>query len=87
MPPIDADAALMAAEGADPLGDPLAGQREEQQREGGADGERDRQRDGVSPMDPVAPATTIAASTGPAHGTYSTPSARPRPKPLLPWLN
>ena len=39
------------------------------------------------PMVPVAPATTIAASTGPAHGTYSTPSARPSPKPLLPEPN
>ena len=47
MPPINANAALVAAEGADPLGDPLTGQREEQQREGGADRERDRQRDGV----------------------------------------
>ena len=37
----------MAAEGADPFGDPLAGQREEQQRQGGADRERERQRDGV----------------------------------------
>ena len=35
------------------------------------------------PICAVAPATTIAASTGPAHGTYSTPSARPRPKPLV----
>ena len=35
-------------------------------------------------MDPVPPATTIAASTGPAHGTYSAPSVRPSPKPLLP---
>ena len=38
-----------------------------------------------SPIVPVAPAMTMAASTGPAHGTYSTPSARPSPKPLLPW--
>ena len=38
------------------------------------------------PMDPVAPATTIAARTGPAQGTYSTPSASPSPKPLLPSL-
>ena len=43
----DANATLMAAERADPFGDPLTGQREEQQRKGGADGERDRQRDGV----------------------------------------
>ena len=39
----------MAAEGADPLGDALTGQREEQQRQGGADRERDRQRDGAQP--------------------------------------
>ena len=77
----------MAAKRADPFGDPLTGQCEEQQRQGGADGERDRQRDGVERRwMPVAPATTIAASTGPAQGTYSTPSARPSPKPLLPSL-
>ena len=38
------------------------------------------------PIEPVAPATTMAASTGPAQGTYSTPSASPNPKPLLPSL-
>ena len=38
-------------------------------------------------MVPVAPAMTMAASTGPAHGTYSTPSASPSPKPLLPEPN
>ncbi len=43
----DANAALMAAECADPFGNPLACQREEQQGQGGADGERERQRDGV----------------------------------------
>ena len=37
-------------------------------------------------MDPVAPASTMAASTGPAHGTNSTPRARPRPNPLRPSL-
>ena len=42
-----ADPTLVAAECADPLGDPLAGQREEQQRQGGTDRERQRQRDGV----------------------------------------
>src|ERR1700689_2678903 len=40
-----------------------------------------------NPIEPVAPARTIAASTGPAHGTYSTPSASPSPKPLLPEPN
>ena len=39
----------MAAEGADPLGDALTGQREEQQRQGGADRERHRQRDRAQP--------------------------------------
>ena len=39
------------------------------------------------PMVPVAPAMTMAARTGPAHGTYSTPSAKPSPKPLLPEPN
>ena len=38
------------------------------------------------PMDAVPPATTIAASTGPAHGTYSAPSVKPSPKPLLPAI-
>ena len=36
------------------------------------------------PMDAVPPATTMAASTGPAHGTYSAPKVSPSPKPLLP---
>ena len=40
-----------------------------------------------NPIEPVAPARTMAASTGPAHGTYSTPSASPSPKPLLPEPN
>src|SRR6202453_4130407 len=40
-----------------------------------------------NPIEPVAPARTIAASTGPAHGTYSTPSASPSPKPPLPEPN
>ena len=40
-----------------------------------------------NPMVPVAPAMTMAARTGPAHGTYSTPRARPSPKPLLPEPN
>ncbi len=43
----DANATLMTPEGADPFGNPLTGQREEQQRKRGADGERDRQRHGV----------------------------------------
>src|ERR1700753_2312310 len=37
----------------------------------------------VTPIRPVAPATVIAASTGPAHGTYTAPRARPSTKP--PW--
>ena len=69
---------------ADPFGDPLTGQREEQQRKAAPIGERERQRDRVEADGPVAPATTIAARTGPAQGTYSTPSASPSPKPLLP---
>ncbi|BBN50198.1 hypothetical protein JPH1_46730 [Mycobacterium avium subsp. hominissuis] len=36
------------------------------------------------PIEEVPPATTIAASTGPAHGTYSAPNVRPRPKPSAP---
>jgi hypothetical protein len=37
----------MTTEGADPFGNPLTRQREDQQGEGGTDGERDRQCDGV----------------------------------------
>ena len=36
------------------------------------------------PMWPVAPATVMAASTGPAHGTKTAPRAIPRTKPLRP---
>ena len=81
----DADLALTAPEGADPLGNSLSGEREEQQRQRGADREGQRQRDGVRCRSCRwrRPAT-MAASTGPAHGTYSTPSARPSPKPLRP---
>ena len=35
----------------------------------------------VSPTRCVAPTTVIAASTGPAHGTYTTPNARPSTNP------
>ena len=35
----------------------------------------------VSPTRCVAPTTVMAASTGPAHGTYSTPSASPSTNP------
>ena len=35
----------------------------------------------VSPTRCVAPTTAIAASTGPAQGTYTTPTARPSTKP------
>ena len=34
-----------------------------------------------APIFPVAPATVIAASTGPAHGTYTAPRASPRMNP------
>ena len=34
------------------------------------------------PIRPVDPATMMAASTGPAHGTNTAPSASPTPKPL-----
>ena len=57
------------SEGPDPLGDPAPGQREDQQRNRGADGEGDSERDRLEPICPVAPATVIAASTGPAQGT------------------
>ena len=36
------------------------------------------------PMSPVAPATVTAASTGPAQGTYTAPSAMPTTKPPRP---
>ena len=39
------------------------------------------------PMCPVAPATVIAASTGPAQGTKTAPSAIPRTNPLPPVPN
>jgi len=39
-----------------------------------------------TPIVPVAPASTMAASTGPAQGTNNTPRARPRPNPLRPSL-
>jgi hypothetical protein len=35
------------------------------------------------PICDVLPATTIAAGTGPAHGTYNAPNVRPRPKPSV----
>ena len=37
----------------------------------------------VSPTRWVAPTTVRAARTGPAHGTYSTPRARPSTNPLV----
>ena len=45
----DADLALAAAEGGDPFGDPAACKGEEQQRQGGANGEGQRQRHRVQP--------------------------------------
>ena len=45
----DPDFALAAAEGGDPFGDPAACEREEQQRQGGANRERQRQRDRAQP--------------------------------------
>ena len=36
------------------------------------------------PISPVAPATVTAANTGPAHGTYTAPNAKPTIKPPRP---
>jgi hypothetical protein len=75
---------LASSEDADPFGDPLPGQGKCEQRQRGTDRERRRERDRSGVDVSRGAGDDDGGQCRPAHGTYSSPTARPSPNPLLP---